>query len=468
MGNAALRVGSLFSGVGGFDIGFETAGFEVLWQVEIDKDATSVLERHYPNVRRYRDVCEVDPLELEPVDVVTFGSPCQDLSVAGKRAGFEGERSGLFHEAVRIIKGLRPTPAFCVWENVPGALSSDGGRDFGAALDALADAGALDIAWRVLDAQWFGVPQRRRRIFLVADFGAERAASVLFESESGGRDLETCGEAGKRATGDIEDGTGSVSFFTENYSATIRADVAPTVSAEHGLSPLQNAGGLMVMTGGVKGENGQVVARATNCQQGIGDPTAQTFITETVRSHPRPGSNSVGNSVAFQESQSGMRDGETFATLDSNYGSRRHNGVAVAFSENIRAEVRETPYVNALAGGGGKPGQGYPAVRVPVAFHEDQRTGAVYENDHTHALSANGGGKPGQGYQAVRSGMAVRRLTPTECCRLMGWPDDHVRYRADGSLIPDGAQYRLIGNGVVAPVAAWIARRLRRVMEQTS
>ena len=202
-----MLIGSLFSGVGGFEQGFESAGFQTAWQCEIDQDASDVLARHWPSVRRYRDVRDVNPAELPPVDVVTFGSPCQDLSVAGKRAGLEGGRSGLFYEAVRIIRGVRPT--FALWENVPGAFSSNGGRDFGAVLAALAECGALDISWRVLDAQWFGVPQRRRRIFLVADFGGERAASVLFESEGMHGDSAAGSEAGQGTAGDSADGIGS-------------------------------------------------------------------------------------------------------------------------------------------------------------------------------------------------------------------------------------------------------------------
>lgn len=170
---APLRVVSLFSGVGGFDLGLERAGMTTVAQVEWDKKCQSVLARHWPDVPRWGDVSEVCGADLPDCDLVAFGSPCQDLSVAGKRAGMvKGEtRSGLFYEAIRIIKELQDDgrgPTWVVWENVVGALSSNGGRDFGAVLDALADLGAVDLEWRVLDAQFFGVPQRRRRVFVVA------------------------------------------------------------------------------------------------------------------------------------------------------------------------------------------------------------------------------------------------------------------------------------------------------------
>jgi len=169
----SLRVLSLFSGVGGFDLGLERAGMTTVAQVEWDKKCQSVLARHWPDVPRWGDVSDVKGAELPDCDLVAFGSPCQDLSVAGKRAGMvEGEtRSGLFYEAVRIIKELQHDgrgPTWVIWENVVGALSSNGGRDFGAVLDSLAGLGAVDVQWRVLDAQFFGVPQRRRRVFVVA------------------------------------------------------------------------------------------------------------------------------------------------------------------------------------------------------------------------------------------------------------------------------------------------------------
>jgi len=181
--------GSLFAGVGGFDLGLEAAGWKCAWQVEWDKECQQVLAHHWPDVPRWGDVRDVIGSELPRVDLVTFGSPCQDLSVAGKRAGLDGARSGLFYEAIRIIKEHRDDtngryPRFAVWENVVGALSSNHGHDFAAAVDSLAEIGAVDIAWRVLDARWFGVPQRRRRIFVVADFGSEHASALLTEPAS--------------------------------------------------------------------------------------------------------------------------------------------------------------------------------------------------------------------------------------------------------------------------------------------
>lgn len=179
-----LRHGSLFTGIGGFDCGFKRAGIETAWQCEIDPAARRVLERHWPDVPCHSDVLDVDGGGLEPVDVVTFGSPCQDLSTSGRRAGLGGDRSGLFFEALRIVREMRDAtddaaPRWACWENVPGAFSSNAGRDFAAVLDGLADIGAVDIGWRVLDAQWFGVAQRRRRLFVAADFGGRSTGEIL-------------------------------------------------------------------------------------------------------------------------------------------------------------------------------------------------------------------------------------------------------------------------------------------------
>ena len=195
--------GSLFSGVGGFDMGFDQAGYDCLFQVEWDKHCQSILARHWPDVPRWSDVQDVNGTELPPCDVLTFGSPCQDLSVAGKRAGIDGGRSSMFFEATRIIREMRDAtrgkyPRVVVWENVPGALSSNQGADFQAVIDEMADCGSHLTEWAVLDAQHFGVPQRRRRIFLVAVLDpatASRCPDPLLPVAPGGkRDCQQTGE----------------------------------------------------------------------------------------------------------------------------------------------------------------------------------------------------------------------------------------------------------------------------------
>lgn len=206
-----LTLGSLFDGSGGFPLAGVLSGIRPLWASEVEPFAVRVTTKRLPGMKHYGDVSKLSGAELPPVDIITFGSPCQDMSIAGKRAGLEGERSGLFHEAIRIIREMREKtngeyPRYCVWENVPGAFSSNSGEDFKAVLEAVigvkepsaevpapgkngwpyADVYLGDgwsVAYRLLDAQFWGVPQRRARIFLVADFAGERAGDILFKSE---------------------------------------------------------------------------------------------------------------------------------------------------------------------------------------------------------------------------------------------------------------------------------------------
>ena len=179
-----MKVLSLFSGVGGFDLGLENAGMETVFQCEWDKHCRTILDYHWPTVPKWDDVSTLTGeyiLAHAPViDVVAWGSPCQDLSVAGKRAGLEGGRSGLFYEGMRIINELRKAsngkyPRISIWENVYGAINSNKGEDFEAILKEMVEAGSLLCEWRVLDAQYFGVPQRRRRVFVIAVFDSATA-----------------------------------------------------------------------------------------------------------------------------------------------------------------------------------------------------------------------------------------------------------------------------------------------------
>lgn len=231
-----MTLGSLFDGIGGWLLAARHAGVTPVWASEIEPFPCSVTARHFPDVKQLGDITKIDPDTLPPVDIICAGSPCQDLSIAGKREGLNGERSGLFCTAVDLVRRMRERtagkyPRFFVWENVPGAFSSNRGMDFQAVLEEIgeskipmpqgnrwAPAGLVqfpgaEIAWRVLDAQYWGVPQRRRRIFLVADFAAydRRAGEILFESQSVcGDSAEStgAGEGAARGTEDCARATG--------------------------------------------------------------------------------------------------------------------------------------------------------------------------------------------------------------------------------------------------------------------
>ena len=193
----ALTCGEVFAGISGFGLGAERAGIRTVWRIEIDRACQSVLRRHYPDTPLYDDVLECGVHNLEKVDILCGGWPCQDLSVAGKRAGIYGERSSLFFELVRLTRELRPS--FLVWENVPGLLSAGNGRDFAKVLMALDSIGYCG-AWTMLDAQWFGVAQRRRRIFGVfaqSNIGAGCCAEILSFVARGAWDTPPRREAGE-------------------------------------------------------------------------------------------------------------------------------------------------------------------------------------------------------------------------------------------------------------------------------
>ena len=182
-----MNIVSLFAGVGGFDLGAERAGFTVIGQVEIDKNCQEVLRRRFPNALLHDDVTTAVEWAKEndligKVDIVCGGFPCQDVSIAGKRAGIAGARSGLFWEAIRFSEEVQAHTI--ILENVPGLLSSNNGRDFGVVLSTLADAGYRHIEWRIVDSQFFGVPQRRRRVIIVGTTRNPRGGSILVERES--------------------------------------------------------------------------------------------------------------------------------------------------------------------------------------------------------------------------------------------------------------------------------------------
>ena len=211
-----MTLGSLFDGAGTIPFAAQLCGITPVWSSEIEKFPCEVTAKRFPNMKQLGDITKINGREIEPVEIIAGGSPCQDLSVAGQRAGLGGERSGLFMEQIRVIKEMRDEtskranepvrPRYAMWENVPGAFSSNKGEDFRIVLEEFCkvkdesanvprpadgkwqSCGCIvgdgySVAWRVLDAQFWGVPQRRRRIWLVADFGGQRAAEVLFERE---------------------------------------------------------------------------------------------------------------------------------------------------------------------------------------------------------------------------------------------------------------------------------------------
>ena len=272
MNREQLTLGSLFDGIGGFPYAASFYGIRPLWASEIVPECVSVTKKHFPDMEHFGDITKLHGGKLPPVDIITFGSPCQDLSVAsGKRLGLAGERSGLFLEAIRIIREMQEAtngeyPKFALWENVPGALSSSSRRDFKAVLEAFAEtevpmpgsgrwanAGmvrgrGVDLAWCVYDAQYFGTAQRRRRIFLVADFRGTRAGEILFVPKSLSGYFAAGGTPRQGPAAYAQSGAGTAGAGIDGYNAQMTGHVAATLGTNCGMSTGRN-GVIEMLTG---------------------------------------------------------------------------------------------------------------------------------------------------------------------------------------------------------------------------
>lgn len=420
-----MKVLSLFSGVGGFDMGLENAGMETVFQCEWDKHANSILHKHWPDVPKWDDVSTLTGKHIlahaPVIDVVAWGSPCQDLSVAGKRAGLEGGRSGLFHEGIRIIKELQEEsngqyPRISIWENVVGALNSNRGADFGIILDEMAEAGALAIEWSVLDAQYFGIPQRRRRVFVIAIFDpvlANRCPSPLLPvSESLPGHLAKGKQARQSAARTLTEGVGTDGQWWDGRDT---AEALTTTSNEQRMPDKQRFQAVV---------EGFTPSSFANYTEGVG----------TLRSN---GGDLGGGSETLIA--------EPMLAFDTQFGS----------NANVTEDVAPTL----------KASQQSPSVAYSIREDAKANNFSATELDHANSLSAL---RPSpQSHHAqmfiAEPTMAVRRLTPLKCERLMGWPDDHTRYKADGTEQADTHRYKQCGNGVASPVAQWIAKHILNI-----
>lgn len=271
-----LTLGSLFDGSGGFPLAGMMAGITPVWASEIEPFPIRVTKKRIPQMKHYGDITKMNGGKIEPVDIITFGSPCQDLSLAGKRNGLDGAKSSMFFEAVRVIKEMREAtngeyPRWIVWENVPGALSSSKGQDFRTVLEEIckikdetvhismpekkwSGAGEIvgddySVAYRILNAQFFGVPQRRRRIFLVADFRGQSAGKILFESESLFRNFTQKRGSWQRAAANAETGACTAGYGFDGYNGSVDTNAA-TLGENCGMSTGRNGAVVLNDQGG--------------------------------------------------------------------------------------------------------------------------------------------------------------------------------------------------------------------------
>lgn len=553
MRRGAPTMGSLFDGSGGFPLAGVMSGVVPVWASEIEPYPIAVTRSRFPKMIHLGNVTEINGRKVKPVDIITFGSPCQDMSIAGKRAGMKHEsrgdegttRSGLFYEAVRIIQEMREEthgryPAFAVWENVPGAFSSNRGEDFRCVLEELAKicetggysvprpaggkwkpAGEImgdgfSIAWRLLDAQYWGVPQRRSRIYLVADFRGRRAGKILFERES----LRWCAAtSGTERENAAEDAAGSAGrsggarclnpWDCQSKRIYQPDGVYPTLPAM-GDGARNNQAVVYALQG-----NGIDRADSAGCNgRGWRENTCYTLNTidrpaicfkagqgararslgESETASPTLGSEPGSNSIpAVCYDARGNGDGIHSPTLTGDHENRitDYTTICVMAHGQSNAEVTEniSPTITCNH-------------EQPIAaYGVDCRNGALgKEKTHTLQAKANGGqslnctpgvlidGKPPRKY-------IIRRLTPLECNRLQGFPDgwgklehragmseeeaafwENVRrtraevggkpYRPCASraallkwynkLHTDSAEYRMWGNGIALPNAYFV------------
>ncbi len=516
-----LTLGSLFDGSGSFPLGGLLSGITPVWASEIEPFPIRVTTKRLPQMKHYGDVSLMDGGEVEPVDIITFGSPCQDMSIAGKREGLDGNRSGLFYEAVRIIKEMRVKtngkyPRYIVWENVPGAFSSNKGEDFRCVLKSIchiADetvsvpsvkkwqyAGEIvgdgySVAWRLLDAQYWGVPQRRKRIYLVADFADGSAGKILFESEglSGysaegfrswqGAAADAAESIAKASHLCLNDQGGQRMDVTEDVTCTLRAGAnhPPLVFENHSqdsryTGPLDVAQ-TVLSTFGTGGNNQPFVVETpktlkirSGCEGGgkgalIQDDKSATLGTHNDQTLFQPKVYGIcskdSNAMKSANPHSGFYEATTSRTLDGNGGNPSCNqgGMAVIEGNGTRPSHKGDGYkesdvmytLNATE----QHAVAYGIDRAAFNQGQNAKFGFAVETEVEPTIVAKGPGAVAEPtYSSSKASFfteateelastlvatdykdpplindkddtdyIVRRLTPTECARLQGFPD---------------------------------------------
>ena len=397
------------------------------------------------------DITKIHGDKIEPVDCITFGSPCQDLSIAGRRAGLAGERSGLFMEAVRIIKEMRSStnglyPTFAVWENVPGAFSSNGGEDFRAVLEELArveqpdvsiprpssrggrwsKAGAIagngwSMAWRQLDAQHWGVPQRRKRIALVADFGGQRAAEILFERTGVPGNFDESIKAWKEVAGLAANGTAGNDRVVGAKSFSLQGNMSGK--------------GALVQT--------ELSATISTLQD-------QTLI------QPIPVLNDQGGSVM-----------DVSYDVTGTLRAQEHGHQPIIFDARGNGDGRTCP---TITGDHENRITDYTAIAIERQTFSEQSYSSYKESDKCSTLKANAG-NIGNGSECLiaekTTRWIVRRLTPVECERLQGYPDDYTNIgdwtdsNGKKHKYADSPRYKALGNSIALPQWYWIFQKMK-------
>lgn len=467
------------------------------------------------------DITKISGYDVPIVNVVIGGSPCQDLSVAGKRAGIKGERSGLFMEQIRIIKemrerdeksgrsGINVRPRFMVWENVPGAFSVNNGEDFAAVLeetirvveqeapsilppkDGWTTSGCFlgrgwSVAWRVLDAQFWGVPQRRRRISLIADFGGQCAPEILFERESVSGDSKPCKEARERTSGNVADSTGTEGALSESGIGYWQDRISTLRACDEHSNVVDNINTNICY--GISAYESNAM-KSSNPHSGIYEATTSRTLDLNGGS---PACNQGGIAVvhpvlmdAFQHH--GYRVGETSNTLTSNQNNSVRGDTPLICSvdcsigiDGYNADV--TDYTAATLGVNCGMSTGRNGVLQATVFSNgdlqenicsvDCRNGTENSDINGTLQSKSDGGVSYNLNNVVRTNYVVRRLTPLECERLQGYPDgwtdigEWTDTKGKKHKPADSPRYKALGNSIAIPPWLWVLSRLNEYCEE--
>jgi len=445
---------SLCSGIEAATVAWHPLGWEAVAYSEIERFPSEVLAHHYPNTPNLGDMTKFKEwTNVSDVDLLVGGTPCQSFSVAGLRKGLDDPRGNLMLTYLAIADKYRPR--WLVWENVPGVLSSNSGKDFGVFLGALGELG-YGFAYRVLDAQYFGVAQRRRRVFVVGYLGDWRAAAaVLFERHSlQGHPAPSREKRQSAAASTIPSVAGSLDTECGGGKLTHQSVanghlVQTTAFYESSLAQYKQAD----------------VSGTTKASGGVAGGGSETFIAQTV--------------FEMHGQDSRVRDlGDTCSTVTSTWGTGGGN-VPVALQPIALAEntIGRQPH-NGGNGDGFTDGgpmytlnaTGVHGVAQPIAYNIAPGKGALKDDIHvtdadaTKTLDASGSNPAmHQGGAAILQSMAVRRLTPTECERLQGFPDNYTDIKSKNKPTPDGPRYKALGNSMAVPVMAWIGKRIEQV-----
>ena len=428
--------GSVCAGIEAASVAWRPLGWRAAWLSEIDHQCRAVLAARWPDAPLRGDFREIDDAP-GAIDLLVGGTPCQDFSVAGLRAGLAGERGNLTLQFVELLGRLRPR--WFVLENVPGLLSLDDGRAFGAILGRMAELG-YGFAFRVLDAQHFGVPQRRRRVFVVGYLGDWRPpAAVLFERESLCWDSPPSRKTRERIARPIASGPAGGTGYRND------ADTADN----------------LIAFGGNDTRGPIDVATARNAHGGPHgrlDFESETFVVGTLAAsgagsaRPAGQRNELDMLIAHSLRADGFdasEDGTGRGTPLVAFSSKDYGGDAGPLAPTLRAAPHHRSHANA-----GAP----PAIAVSLRGRDGGATAEL--SDVPSALRASKGG----GDKAhVLASTIVRRLTPRECERLQGFPDDYTLVDYRGKPMADGPRYRMLGNSMAVPVISWLGKRIALV-----